>query len=627
MPYGYRGNVLRVDLSRGKILLDKPEEDIYRNYIGGRALALYYLLNELPPKTDAFDEKNILIFSNGVLAGAPLSGASRFSVVSKSPLTNTYGEAEAGGYFAPELKFAGYDAVIIKGKAKSPVFLWIKDERVEIVDAEKLWGLTTGEAQSGIRKMFRDERIRVASIGPAGERLVRYACIINENRYANGRGGMGAVMGSKNLKAVAVRGMKKFKMKKPEAVKALARWFGRAYRENPDASGLHKLGTPKYLMSLNLSGGLPTRNFRAGYMEDAESMSGETLGEKYHAGQTGCYACVIRCKMNAKVKGKFENDTQYGAPEYESIGAFGSCCGVSNLEAIIKANEICNRNGVDVISCGVSIAFAMECFENGILNKNETDGIDLRFGNANAIVEVAEKIAKREGIGNLLAEGVARAAEKIGRGAEKYAMHVKGKEIPMHEARFKRGVALGYGVSPTGADHLQMEHDTLFEKEYYVNRAKPLGVSRTIKSSDLGREKVELFVKLQKWYSLANSLELCFFTLGSGRVWEIPKVVEIVSAVTGWKTSLEELLKVGERGITMARCFNLREGVTKKDDVLPDRLFEPLENGALKGAAIDREEYEKAVQAYYEIMGWDEEGRPTKEKMKELGIGWALRAF
>jgi aldehyde:ferredoxin oxidoreductase len=624
MTYGYTGKILRVDLSEGKISVDEPDEIFYRRYVGGRGVALYYLLKELKPGIDPLGPDNLLIFAPSVLTGAPIQGVSRFTVATKSPLTGTYGEAEAGGHFGPELKFAGYDAVVIKGRAEKPVYLWVHDGEAEIRDASKLWGKPTKEAQDGIRKELGDDKIRVAQIGPAGEKLVRFACIVNELQDVNGRGGMGAVMGSKNLKAIAAKGAtKKISLKDPDKVTALVKWFNENFPKNPDVPGLRSIGTSQLVLSLNASGGLPTRNFREGAIEGAENISGERMKETLLIGQRACFACSVACKRVIKVDEPFKVDPAYGGPEYESIAALGSCCGVTDLKAVAKANEICNAYGMDTISTGVAVAFAMECFENGILTKEDTGGIDLRFGNAEAMVKVVEMIAKREGLGDILAEGVKKAAEKIGKGAEKFAMHVKGKEVPMHEGRWKTGVGLGYAVSPTGADHVQMEHDPCFEeKGFFLDQLSPIGILEPVGSLDLGPRKVRLFTYLQHWWSLGNCLDICLFTTAPVRAWKIPQVVEMVNAVTGWDTTIWELMKVGERATTMARAFNVREGFTKNDDWLPERFFQPLEGGPLKGTKLSKEVFRQAIATYYQMMGWDENGVPTEAKLEELDIGW-----
>lgn len=623
MAYGYNGKILRVDLSSGKISVDEPDEVFYRRYIGGRSLALYYLLKELEPGVDPLGPDNMLIFATSVITGAPLPGTSRFSVAARSPLTETYGESEAGGFFGPELKFAGYDAVIIKGKADKPVYLWIHDGEVEIRDAGKIWGKTGKEVQEGIREELGDDKVRVALIGPAGEKLVRFACIVNELKHVNGRGGMGAVMGSKNLKAVAVRGTKRVEAKEPDTVKSLAKWFSENYMKNPDTSGLHRLGTSILVLPHNELGALPTRNFHEGSFEGVEKISGERLKETLLVGQKSCFACPVGCKRVVKVDEPFKVDPAYGGPEYETLADFGSNCGVDDLKTVVKAAEICNAYTMDTVSTATTIAFAMECFENGILTKDDTGGIDLKFGNAEAMVKMVEMIAKREGLGDLLAEGSKRAAKKIGRGAEKFAMQVKGKELPMHEPRLKTGVGLGYAVSPIGADHVQVEHDPCFEeKGLFLDQLSSIGILEPVKSLDIGPRKVRLFTYLQHWWSLGNCLDICLFTTAPVRVWKIPQVVEMVNAVTGWDTTTWELMKVGERGTTMARAFNVREGFTKDDDWIPERFFEPLEGGPLKGKKLSKDEFKQAIATYYQMMGWDETGVPTGAKLEELDVGW-----
>lgn len=620
---GYNGKILRVDLSAEKISVDEPDELFYRRYLGGRCLALYYLLKELEPGVDPLGPDNLLIFAPGIVTGAPIPGTSRFTAATKSPLTGTFGGSEAGGFFGPELKFAGYDAVLVKGKADRPVYLWIHDGEAEIRDAGKLWGKTGKETQEGIRRELGDEGVRVALIGPAGEKLVRFACIANELKHVNGRGGMGAVMGSKNLKAVAVRGTKKVEVKDPEKVKALVKFFAENYMKNPDTSGLHRLGTPVLVLPHNEMGALPTRNFHEGAFEGAEKISGETLKETLLIGQKACFACPMECKRVVKVDEPYKVDPAYGGPEYETLGALGSNCGVDNLKAVAKAAEICNAYTMDTISAGMAVAFAMECFENGILTKDDTGGLDLKFGNAETMVKMVEMIANRQGLGDILAEGVKRAAEKIGKGAEKFVLEVKGKEIPMHEPRLKTGVGLGYAVSPIGADHTQMEHDPCFDKKGpFLDQLGPLGILEPVESLDIGARKVRLFTYLQHWWTLGDCVEMCLFSTAPVRVWKIPQVAEMVNAVTGWDTSTWELMKVGERCTTMARAFNIREGFTKDDDRLPERFFGPLEGGPLKGTKLSKDEFQQAIATYYQMMGWDDDGVPTRAKLEELDIGW-----
>ncbi|MBU2260824.1 MAG: aldehyde ferredoxin oxidoreductase family protein [Proteobacteria bacterium] len=626
MPYGYNGKILRVDLTTGAIRVEEPGEIIYRTYLGGGGLASYYLLRELKPGIDPLSADNILIFASSVISGAPIAGMVRFTVAAKSPLTGAYGEAEAGGFWGPELKFSGFDAVIVTGKAAKPSYLWINDGKVEIRSAEKIWGMETGPAQEMIREEIDEKRARVALIGPAGENLVRYACVVNELKHVNGRTGMGAVMGSKNLKAVAVRGTKKMEMHDPEKLREMSKNLTELIGQHGPNKVLRKLGTSNLIVPLNNQGILPTRNFRTGYFEGAEKISGERMAETILKGEEGCYACAVRCKRAVEVpSGPYATSSNYGGPEYETLSSLGSLLCIDDLAAISKGNEMCNRYTLDTISTGAVIAFAMECYENGILVQTDTEGIDFTFGNPEAMLKGIEWIAFRKpGLGDLLADGVKAAAARIGRGAEKFALHIKGQELPMHDPRGKTGQGLSFAVSPTGADHVRAPHDTPFQAPGpMLGKIAPLGLLEPVDGREMGARKARNFTYLHFIWSLYESLGVCNFVAGPVWALTLTKLVEVVQAVTGWETSLWELMKVGERTVTMARVFNLREGFGRRDDTLPDRLFEPLESGALQGKGLDRREFEDLLTLYYEAMGWDPaDGVPTRGKLAELNLFW-----
>lgn len=623
MPYGYHGRLLRINLTEGSIKEESFDEVFMRKYFGGKGFVGYYLLKELDPEVNPLSPENKLVFATGVMTGLPVSGMCRYAVGAKSPLTGGYGQSEAGGWWGPELKMAGLDALIIEGKAEKPVYVYIKDGKAEIKDASHLWGKTTDEAQRLIREENGDKKIRVAQIGPAGENKVNFACIVNELKHANGRTGMGAVMGSKNLKAVAVRGTQKLKFKDENKIKEIARWFNGYYKENPLTYGLYNWGTSGGVMNFNSSGILPTRNFREGSFEGAEKIWGKTMAETILKKREGCYACAIRCKRVVEVdKEGLKVDPQFGGPEYETVASFGSLCGVDDLEIISKANELCNRYTLDTISTGMVIAFAMECFEEGVLTKEDTEGLELKFGNGEAILEMVKKIANREGIGDILALGSQRAAEKIGKGAERFVLTVKKQELPMHEPRGKYGVGLGYAVSDTGADHMQAAHDTMFTEEGEVLESiKPLGLLEPIDPMDITEKKVREFIYLQFLWSFYNMSGICDFSPVPRGSMPLEKVIELMRAATGWNVSLWEMLKAGERGLNLSRIFNLRCGIGAKEDRIPRRLFQGLQGGTLKGHSIPREEFKKAIHCYYSMMGWDREtGIPTREKLLELGI-------
>ncbi len=627
MPYGYNGKLLRVDLTRGTWEVEQPDELFYRRYWGGQGFANYFLLNEQAAGVDPLGPDNLLIFATGVMTGATLPAMPRYSVAARSPLTGGIGGSEAGGWWGPELKAAGFDAIIFKGRAEHPVYLWIHDGEVEIRDARNVWGLGTLDTHAAIEKEVGDSRIRVAAIGPAGENLVRYACVLNESKHANGRNGMGAVMGSKNLKAIAVRGTKPPEPKDPAAVKELARWYAGQLMGNPTTKTLYDAGTPGLLTGLDAGGMLPTRNFREGTFEGVAGIGWDTYEKEILVARKGCFACTIRCKREVRSEGEYEVDSRYGGPEYETVSAFGSDCGISDVRATAKANELCNRYGLDTISTGASIAFAMECFESGILTAADCDGLDLRFGNAAAMLAMVEKIAHREGIGDLLAEGSARAARKLGRGADRFAIEVKNQELPMHEPRGKPMVGLGYAISDLGADHLLVMHDPAFQMKQsaILKTMAPFGILEPVDQLDLGPKKVRLFRHLQDLYSFWRAAGVCLFGYAPRVDVPMDKFVEMARAVTGWDVGVFEIAKAGERVDALSRAFNAREGFRRSDDRLPERFFEPLPEGRLKGVSLSPQVLDDAITLLYQMKGYDPTtGVPTRAKLIELDVPWAV---
>ncbi|MEM1697822.1 MAG: aldehyde ferredoxin oxidoreductase family protein [Thermofilaceae archaeon] len=625
MPFGFNSKWLRVDLSEGRIQTEEVPEEVYRMFLGGRGLAAYILFRELKPRIDPLGSENKLVLATSVITGAPVPGVNRVTVAAKSPLTGTYGEAEAGGFFAPELKFAGFDVIIIEGTSDRPVYLWIKDGKAELRDASHLWGKLTKETVLDIRRELEEPGAKVACIGPAGEKLVRFANVMFDCRYAAGRSGIGAVMGSKKLKAIAVRATKRFiKFYDERKLIEIIKWYNENWRKHPGAVSRSTYGTAELVTPLNKDGILPTLNFRGGSFDRADNISGETLNATVLVKRDGCFACPVRCKPSVRGQPPYETDPDYGGPEYETIAAFGSLCGIDDLGAISYANQICNAYGVDTISAGVVIAFAMECFEREIISEKDTGGLRLKFGDADAMVKILLKIVNGEGFGNILKEGVKKAAEIIGKSSEKYAMHVKGKEVPMHEPRGKVGVGLAYALSPSGADHMQCPHDPTFER---ISPAlTSLGITKPANRLDIGPEKVKAVYYGMLWWGLQDCLGLCKFVYipHSAGVLTPNHVVETVNAVTGWHTSLWELMKASERAFNLARAFNVREGFTSREDDLPARFFESLEFGTRAGQKIDRELFAQALRLFYEIAGWDSEGRPTKAKLYELDLGWIV---
>jgi aldehyde:ferredoxin oxidoreductase len=619
VPNGYWGKILRVDLSEKSIDIEEQNDYFYRRHFGGMGVVAHYLLSEMKPGVDPLGPDNLLIFAPGVITGVPIAGAGRNSVGGKSPLTGAFARSEVAGFFGAELKRAGFDAVVIKGKADHPVYLWVHDGEAEIRDARPLWGMPTKECQAAIRTELGDNLVRIAQIGPGGERLIRFACVINDLKDAAGRTGMGAVMGSKNLKAIAARGHKPVGLADSERFKVLAKLGVDNIRKY--ATPLSTFGTGDGMLGSTLIGNLPTCNFRDGYFEQAEAIGAERIRDTIRVDMEGCFACAVRCKKVCEVNEPYVADRSYGGPEYETFAAFGSNCGVSDLKAIARAHHICHANSIDTISMGATIAFAMECYENNLISTKDTGGLELRFGDGDAMVKLAEMIAARAGLGNILAEGTRRAAQSIGGGAEQFVMAVKGMEMGMHEPRLKFGLGLGFCVVPHGGDHNAPGfQDTLYTKEGRpMQLARELGWLEPMPANDLSPSKVAFFKDLNCWRALQDCALMCAFV-----PWSAQQLSDIVSMTTGWNSTVHECLRVGERAVTMARLFNMREGFTRTDDMLPDRFFSPPKLGALAKAnqAMDRDQLEQAKSYYYSLMGWDPKtGVPTAEKLGSLGLG------
>jgi len=630
MSNGFCDRILKVDLTKGKLEIESPGEKFFRKYLGGSALAMHYILNEMPAGADPLGPDNVLVISVGVVTGAAISGNSRVMANAKSPLTGAIGDAQAGGFWPAELKFAGFDAIVIKGQSPKPVYLWLHDGQAELRDASHLWGKETGETEDMLKAELNEPKLQVLQIGPAGENLVKYACLINNKNRANGRTGMGCVMGSKKLKAIAVRGTGKPGIADPEALKALVKEGVEWRKIDVGVQNMQKYGTGGVLGYQQQTGGLPTRNWSSGVFEEYKNLMGETMAETILKEDDTCHACIVRCKRVVEVKegeGKWTVDPQYGGPEYETLSTMGSYCGVGDLIAVAKANELCNRYGLDTISTGATIAFAMDCFENGLLTTADTDGIELRFGNAEAIVKMTEMIAKRQGIGDLLAEGPDAAAAEIGKGAEQYSVCCKGSPFPAHMPQYKRSLGLIYAVNPYGADHQTSEHDHAYApdaSDEQHRRSSALGLLSPRPAHVLDTEKVRFAWYTQCWYHTLNSAGTCQFVWGG--TWQLygpTALPRAVAAITGWNTSMWELMKVGERSLNLMRVFNAREGIAKNRDVLPPKAFVPLKGGPTDGVAVDKEEFERARAQYYAMAGWDENGVPTRAKLEELDLAWA----
>ncbi|HAE41446.1 MAG TPA: aldehyde ferredoxin oxidoreductase [Clostridiales bacterium] len=622
MIYGYSGKILEVDLTKHTTSTIPVSEEIMRKYMGGKGLIGYFMRQDDLKSVDPLSDQNVFYYMTGVMSGIPNAGTSRIIIGAKSPITKGFGMSESGGFVAADLKKTGWDGIIVRGISEKPVYLWIKDGEIAIKDATHLWGKENGEVHDTIQRELGEKNIRISQIGPAGENLVQYACIMNDLKHACGRNGLGAVMGSKNLKAIAIKGTEGINFKDRKRILEISKWYSEYFKENPLSNGLHMYGTASVVEGANLSGILPTRNFRDGFFEQAENLTGKRMADTILIRRDGCFGCPVRCKRTVEVKGeKLNVNPKFGGPEYETIGAFGSLCGIGNLEMIAKANERCNNLGLDTISAGVSIAFAMECFERKIIDDKTTFGLGLEFGNEDVLLQLVEDIAYKRDLGALLAKGVMKMSEILGEGTEDFAMHVKGQELPMHDPRGKTGVGLAYSLSPTGADHMQAAHDTMMAAEGPVLEAgRVLGLTKPVDVHGYGTEKAYFYSTLEKWWSFLNMVGVCFFIPQPRGSFPIDKFLDLLNLATGWDVDVEEAMEVGERGINLARIINYEMGVNESTEDLPERLYQPLENGASKGKALDKDAFHDMKKSYYELMGWDESGKPKEEILKKMGL-------
>ena len=629
----FTGSVLHVNLSDGKLWVEHPEDEFYRTYAGGSSMGLYYLLKEIPRGADPFSAENVMTLFAGLPTGLAISGQSRLAVSAKSPITGGIGDSQSGGFFPANLKFAGFDGIVIYGRSPKPVYLFIDDGQAELRDASHLWGKPTLAVDEALVAEIGDSKIEILQCGPAGEKLVRFAALLSMHNRANGRTGMGAVMGSKQLKAVVVRGRQKMTAANGQKVAALNRTGTKSIPEVLDVYGLQKNGTPDVIVFQHNLGSLPTRNYNEGQFEGHLKICGDTYTDTILKESDTCHACTVRCKrvVETEYKGQKVLPT-YGGPEYETVATFGSYCGIDDLPAIALANQICNAHGLDTIAAGATIAFAMECFENGLLTLEDTGGIELRFGNADAMLAMLEKIAVRDGLGDLLAEGSERAAAKIGRGADAYLITCKGAEAPAHMPQAKRSLSIHYAVNPYGADHQSAEHDPMYEEgagDFYYDRLAMLGLDQVQPGYSMNDEKVRFSYKTEVFYSALDSYCLCQFVWGPAWTLYGPQeMAEMLSAATGWEITLDEIMRVGERRLNMMRLFNLREGLTRADDRLPKKFMLPLKGeGPSAGVAFSLEEMEHYKDVYYTLAGWDlEKGQPAPEKIAALGLEWVQLA-
>lgn len=627
MALGYTGKILQVDLSSRKIEIEERDDIFYRSFLGGRGIGYHYLLKRVPPGIDPFSPENLLTFATGVMTGSPLAASCRFSVTGKSPLTGAAGESEAAGFFGPELKRAGFDAVVFSGASEKPVYLMLTNGQAEVKDAAHLAFLGAREVEDAIRDENGSQRIRVAQTGLAGMNRVRFANITNNLGHFNGRNGFGAVMGAKNLRAVAALGSQKLQFADPEFLRNTAVHYARTFKDTPPGKSLYHYGTTAIAELLSAGGGLPVDNFRKSRLDDPTPVSGDTYNELLLKKRKGCYNCPIHCKRGIALEHpKYGVDSRYGGPEYETMAALGTNLNILDLKAIAKGNEICNRYCLDTISMGMTIAFACECFEKKIITTADTDGLELHFGDADLMLRLLEMTARREGFGDLLAEGSHRLAVRWGVADTDLNLSVKGQELPMHDPRVKVGVGLGYAVSTYGADHMYAAHDPMFANAASASfkSVLPLGIYRAMHPTEITTDKVRSYIRLDNLWKMMDASGLCVFGFAPRGAMPLETMVKSIRAVTGWNISLLELLQAGERGSLLARAFNFRQGFRVKDDRLPLRLYDPKPGGPDAGKRMfSKEDFNEAVRLFHEMIGCDPEtGRPLRGKLLEMDLEW-----
>ena len=605
--FGYAGRVLHVDLATGKTNIEKLDNETAKKYIGGIGLGMKLWLANSKAGVEALSPENPLVLAVGPVSATMFpTGGNGHAFISKSPETGAVGEAVSHGTFGAEIKRAGYDAIVFTGKAEKPVYLWIDDESVQIFDADNIWGKSPAETEDAIKDELGDYYIRVASIGLAGEKKSKIANIINEKTRAAGRTGLGAVMGSKNLKAIAVRGTNDIVVAKPEEFIEMVKEYHERMK-GPAAQKYRTLGTSENIMTQNAMYCMPTRNFNNAHFENAQKVSGEVLNERYIAKIIACNSCAMRCEHEAIVREGPYKGTM-ARMEYDNIWALGPNCGVDRLDAIIKAAELCNYYGLDAQSAGVAVSFLMDCHEKGILTHEELDGVDAHFGNAEALVQLIEKIGKREGIGDMLADGVKVAAQKIGKDSDKLAQTIKGLEVTGYDLRCLKTAALGSAVSFRGADHSR-SGAYMMDLSGKVDRFK----------AEKGRGK--LVKDSEDVYALIDSLIVCKNAKGTFYK-ELADLARLYTLVTGYDMTPQELGLAGERINNLARLINIREGLSRKDDTLPWKVMNlPIpDDGPAKGAVVTQDELNLLLDDYYEARGWTPRGVPTKDLLKKLGL-------
>jgi aldehyde:ferredoxin oxidoreductase len=616
---GYMGKILRVNLSQQKVKEESLDPHIARQYLGGVGIATKILYDEVPKGTDPLSEKNKIIFFSGVLTGTGYPGGSRFQVVTKSPLTGIWLGSSAAGFFGTRLKRAGYDGLIVEGISKKPVVIDISDEGVEFINAADIWGMDIFKSKDAIEKKVNKKKTGIVLIGPAGEKLVRTACIMSDEGRFTGRGGAGAVMGSKNLKGIVVSGNSKIEIADPEAFRMNSRKAVDAINSSIAVLPYKYMGTTLTIEREFNTGDVPVKNFQIGMWEKSKDLSGKQMAAKSYFKNmpATCYACPVHCSKFTEVPDGPHKVKVSPAPQYETLAALGANCLNHNVESVIKSNDLCSRYGMDTISTGVTISFIMEAYENGHITAKDLDGIKPIWGDEEVIIRLVRMIGEREGVGRLLGEGVKRTAEAFGLADKGYAVHVKGLEVPMHDPRASFSFGVNYATSPRGACHLRGPVMLFDQGVAMIDGGVP---NRSTKFNQKGKGLAAKAA--QDAANIIESQGLCLFCIISVALFGVvSKIAEALEPLTGETCTVKDLWDAGERISNLQRAFNIRENISAKDDRLPARLLEPFHEGLAKGQVPDIETH---LKEYYQVRGWDSNGIPTQKTLKRLKLDWLI---
>ncbi len=622
MSKGYTGKFLRINLTDGSTKVVSFDQEFYRKYLGGGGFGTYFLLKETNSDTDPLSPENVVTIAPGITTGSAVSGVSRCGLTALSPETGAVGDSQAGGSFGPYLKRAGWDAVILTGKAEKMSYILIEDDTVSILGAEDVSGKSILYARGVFEDKYGKKGVSVMQCGPAGENLVKYASVSSDLHDAYGRTGMGAVFGSKNLRAVVVKSSGTIGFENPEGLKDLAKTAISRIPGSGFVSTIKKYGTEGIVIGNAEAGNLCTHNYSTGYHADYAKLDRSNYDEEFLGKGTTCFGCAVGCRKTVKSEAPYKVTDKLGGPEFETIGVLGSNLDIFDPVAVAKANELCNTYGIDTITLGGIISYLAESAENGLITEDQIGYKGFGFGNADGVIWLIEQVGKREGIGNILADGFEAAIKHFGEATRKYAVHVKGHGFAVHMPQVKPSLALMYAVVPLGADHMSSEHDWLITDDSEASRG--LGIMETDDVNSTGINKVRMAVYSQYYYSVLDSLNLCMFCWGAGSLYTYPELEDLVRYTTGMDMTFWELMMAGERKVTMMRLLNLRRGFTDKDDKLPAKMFEPLYDGPSKGRSVNEDDFNRMKAEYYGFLGWDESGIPRSGKLAELGLEWAV---